>query len=424
MKKNERLLALNVLDTLINDRTPLSYLLNAPEITPLCQEICYGVCRHYFQLQTIADKLLNKRPKESKIWLIILIGLYQLHYLRIPDYAVVKETVALLDSIKKTWAKGLVNAVLRNFCRSQEKLLVEIEQQTTFKTNHPEWLVQRLQQDWPNSWESIFAENDRRPPMTLRQNAKIGTRETYLQQLMQAGIKAIPHSFAEQGIVLETPLLVSDLPGFEQGIVSVQDAAAQLAVSLLDIKPELKILDACSAPGGKTSHMLEREPSLKVTALDIDQKRLKRVQENLKRLHLHADLKVADGLFPQQWWDNTPFDRILLDAPCSATGVIRRHPDIKLLRTEEEIRKAANLQNALLNALWPLLKSQGILVYATCSIMSEENEKQMQNFLMNHKDAQFRPQSQPWGQETGHGWQIFPGEHQMDGFFYSVIYKL
>jgi 16S rRNA (cytosine967-C5)-methyltransferase len=423
MKKNERRLALSILESLLQERIPLSYLLKNPEVTPLCQEICYGVCRHYIQLQILADKLVNKRPKELKIWLILLIGLYQLHFLRIPDYAVVKETVSLLDTIKKPWAKGLVNAVLRNFCRQQQKLMAELQNQTFFKANHPPWLVKRFKQDWPESWEKIVAENDKHPPMTLRNNVKIVSRERYLQQLNTVAIGAEPHLFAEQGIILAEPIPVEDLPGFAQGEVSVQDAAAQLAVSLLDLKPELKVLDACCAPGGKTCHMLELESSLKVIGLDVDKQRLDRVQSNLNRLHLHAVLKVADALSPQEWWDGILFDRILLDAPCSAIGVIRRHPDIKLLRSEEDISRAAILQRKLLDALWPLLAPKGILVYATCSIMMEENEYQMKQFFLDHKDAKFRSQSYPWGRETGHGWQVLPGDAQMDGFFYSVIYK-
>jgi 16S rRNA (cytosine967-C5)-methyltransferase len=425
MKKNERLQALHILTAVLEDNTPLSHLMPASaQLSPLSKEICFGVCRHYFRLAALADSLLTKRPKAIDIWTSLLIGLYQLHYLRIPDYAVVKETVALLSQIKKPWAKGLVNAVLRTYCRQQETLLAGLQENRSFLYGHPEWFIERLQAAWPNDWQAILQANDKHPPMSLRVNGKHSTSQLYLKRLQQAEIDAHPLQHAPLGIVLTTPCDVHDLPGFTEGDVSVQDEAAQLAVSLLALKPGLRLLDACAAPGGKTCHILETQTDLSAcVALDIDSKRLSRVQENLSRLNLQATLLKGDGLQPKTWWDGILFDRILIDAPCSATGVIRRHPDIKLLRTPADITAVAQIQHDLLRALWPLLAPNGILVYATCSVMPEENEQQIAQFVADQPDCQCSEQTQAWGRATGHGWQILPGEHNRDGFFYSVLVK-
>jgi len=425
MKKNERLQALLILTAVLENQTQLSQRISsAPQLSPLSKEICFGVCRHYFRLAAIADKLLNKRPKEIDVWASLLIGLYQLHYLRIPDYAVVKETVALLEQVKKTWAKGLVNAILRRYCREQEALLSSLNQDPAFLYGHPEWLIKRLKKTWPNDWQAILKANDMHPPMTLRVNAKHSSAKEYQQRLQEKAIEAQILPYASQGIVLTKPCDVHELPGFALGDVSVQDEAAQLAVSLLDLKPGLRVLDACAAPGGKTCHILETEPALSACiALDIDGKRLNRIQENLNRLSLQATMIKGDGVHPEAWWDGVLFDRILLDAPCSATGVIRRHPDIKLLRTVDDIAAVTNLQRDLLNALWPLLAPGGLMVYATCSIMPEENEQQIYNFISHQNDCQFIAKNQPWGRATNHGRQILPGDNNMDGFFYSVLMK-
>lgn len=425
MKKNERLQSLHILTTLLESNTPLSHLLtSAAQLSPLSKEICFGVCRHYFRLETMADSLLKKRPKALEVWVALLIGLYQLHYLRIPDYAVVKETVALLEQIKKPWAKGLVNAVLRTFCREQDTLLLSLQGNEAFIHGHPKWFINRLKIAWPAHWQKILEANDTHPPMSLRVNAKHGSVAAYLARLEAADIEAKPLQYASQGVVLTKPCDVHELPGFTEGDVSVQDEAAQLAVSQLALKPGLRLLDACAAPGGKTCHILETEANLSVcVAVDIDNRRLHRVQENLDRLHLQATLLKGDALKPASWWDGIFYDRILLDAPCSATGVIRRHPDIKYLRTANEITAVTQLQHDLLNQLWPLLAPGGVLVYATCSIMPEENEQQISHFISTHPDCQFKATEQPWGRATGHGWQILPGDNNMDGFFYSVLMK-
>ncbi len=424
-RPNERLHALNILTRLLVEKTPLSQLMPASaEVSPMTKEICFGFCRHYFRLQAMANCLMQKKPKEVEIWVALLIGIYQLHYMKLPDYAVVKETVALLEKIKMAWAKGLLNAVLRNFCRQHHEILTRLDNDPLFLYGHPQWLLKRLQKDWPNNWQAITKANEAHPPMTLRVNLRKISVAEYLNVLQRADIAATAHSVAAEAIVLQTPRDVHQLPGFAQGLVSVQDGAAQLAASLLSLKPGLRVLDACCAPGGKTCHILEKEPHLaECVAVDVDSRRLERVRENLNRLNLQATLLQGDASAPYQWWDEKLFDRILLDAPCSATGVIRRHSDIKLLRNDEEISAITKIQHTMLSSLWPLLAKGGILVYATCSVMLAENEQQIANFIKNNPDCSIITKPGNWGHTTTYGQQILPGEQGMDGFFYSVLFK-
>jgi len=425
MKNNERVQALKILTAVVQDKSSLSQQMPASaEISPMTKEICFGVCRHYFRLEVIADTLVPQRPKAIEVWLAILMGLYQLHYMNQPDYAVVQETVKALEKLKKVWAKGLVNAVLRNFCRQKEAILAKCATNETFIHGQPKWLLQQLQQDWPADWSAIAAANDAHPPMTLRVNQQQQKVEDYLQELIAAGMQAERHAAASEGITLTEACDVHKLPGFAKGVVSVQDGAAQLAVSLLDLQAGQRVLDACCAPGGKTCHILESESKLAdCIALDVDPKRIKRVQENLDRLGLKATLLQGDALSPDSWWDGRLFDRILLDAPCSATGVIRRHSDIKLLRTADEVAAVSETQRAMLLAMWPLLQSGGVLVYATCSVIAAENEEQIADFVATHADCKVQKVTGIWGRDTGHGRQILPGELGMDGFFYAVLVK-
>lgn len=424
MKPDERLQALRILTQLLDQKISLSQSMLKTPLTPLSQEICFGVCRHYGQLQAIAALFLKKRPKSTEVWLTLLIGLYQLHALRIPDYAVVQETVALLVKIKKIWAKGLVNAVLRTYCREQNTLPERLKHHSMYRYNHPDWFVKRIQSNWPHDWQTILKANDERPPMTLRVNSSQTDPAQYLAALKLENIEATPLQHAPSGLRLAAPCSVQALPGFDSGAVSVQDEAAQLAVTMLDLKPDLRLLDACCAPGGKTCHILETEPHLSAcVALDIEDRRLNRVQDNLNRLKLHATLIQGDACRPEDWWDGILFDRILLDAPCSATGVIRRHPDIKLLRTEADLHAIVKRQHQLLTALWPLLATDGRLLYATCSIFPEENEAQIARFSRHQKDCEVLPIDSSWGRQTPHGRQILPGDANMDGFFYSLLKK-
>lgn len=409
MKRNERKEALDTLVLVFKEKTPLSH--TAKDLTPFSRALCFGVCRYVFELEDIANQLLKKRPKGLEVWLALLMGLYQLHHLNLPNYAVVKETVALLNHPKTQWAKGLINATLRQYCRLKPVALN--------MKNHPIWFIKKLQEAWPKDWESILKANDKHPPMSLRINQRKTTRDDYLKK-----IEGIAHEYSLVGIGLDKPCDVFELPGFKEGMVSVQDEAAQLAASLLNLKPGQRVLDACAAPGGKTAHILETEPELEsCLALDIDERRLNRIRENLDRLQLKANLIKADASTPPAWWDGQLFDRILLDAPCSATGVIRRHPDIKIIRTIEEVQEITQVQAKLLEALWPCLKPGGLLVYATCSVLPEENEMQIAYFIERHADCEFISKPYSWAKNTAHGYQILPGEHNMDGFFYSVLKK-
>lgn len=394
------------------------------------QEICYGVIRWYLQLIAIVQTLLYKplKTNDKDIEILLLIGLYQLIYMKLPQHAAVNETVKVTRELKKSWASKLVNGTLRQFLREQETIIKKIEQVPSAQHAHPEWLLKILQIAWPDYWEKIITANNQRPPMTLRVNALQTTRSEYLAKLTTKKIAATTLDLLSNSILLTTPCDVGKLPGFNAGKVSVQDAAAQLAAMLLELESEQNILDACAAPGGKTAHILETQPKLKqLVILDKDKIRLKKINDNLQRLQLSAltNLKIqaADAVQPETWWDNTLFDRILLDAPCSATGVIRRHPDIKLLRRAQDITNCAHLQLQLLTALWPLLKPNGILLYATCSVMPAENWEVLQKFLALHANAREKVIEADWGIPMPIGRQILPGENNMDGFYYARIVK-
>jgi len=313
-----------------------------------------------------------------------------------------------------------VNAVLRNFLRGQEKLLKQKDDYWPAKFAFPQWLLDRIKNAYPENWQDIFAESNSRAPMTLRVNLNHQTREEYLQKLNEIGIQANIVESVKTAISLDKPQNVYDLPGFSDGEVSVQDAAAQGASILLDCQDGMTVLDACAAPGGKTGHILESARNLNVIAIDSSKLRLERVKENLDRLKLNAKLIVSDALETNNFAKDLLFDRILLDAPCSATGVIRRHPDIKVLRRNSDIKQLQQVQSDMLDALWAKLKTNGIMLYATCSILPEENEIQMQNFVKRHKDAEVIKLSKA----QGIGRQIFPGEDNMDGFYYAKLQKI
>lgn len=392
----------------------------------LLQEICYGALRWYHQLSYLLKKLLDKplKAREHELYALLIMGLYQLEYLRLPAYAAVSETVNAARVLGKPWAAGLVNAVLRNFQRRRTALLAELGEDTSLRTSHPPWLFDRLQQDWPDDWGAIVAANNIRPPLHLRVNHRRLSRADYLQHLSAAGFAAVATPYAPAGITLKEACDVTILPGFDKGWISVQDSAAQLAATLLGLAPHLRILDACAAPGGKTAHILESEPRLnQVVAVDEDAGRLQRLNDNLARLGLTARTRIGDIQHPETWWDGVLFDRILLDAPCSATGVIRRHPDIKLLRTAADPMRLAARQLALLQRLWPMLAPGGLLVYATCSVLKQENENVVMQFLAAQDDAWERPITAPWGRPCTVGRQILPGEADMDGFFYACLNK-
>lgn len=386
----------------------------------LIQAICYGVCRWYYKLDAIANTLLDKplKNKDQDVHLLILVGLFQLIEMRIPEHAAVSETVDATKSLQKVWAKNLVNGVLRTYLRNATN--ISTDKTPEEKYAHPNWLIGKIKKSWPSDWESVLEANNEHPPFSLRVNQQKSTRDEYLKKLTDAVIISETHA----GIILEKAINVNELPGFQEGFVSVQDGAAQLAAELLQLAPNLRVLDACAAPGGKASHILEKEPSAHLVAIDEDDARLNAVRDNFKRLDLSAKILCADVGDLDSWWDGVKFDRVLLDAPCSATGVIRRHPDIKFLRRFEDIKRLVAEQKRLLNALWNVLETGGILLYATCSIFPEENFLVLKSFLDEHADAVQEKINATWGKECEIGRQILPGSARMDGFYYGCLKKL
>jgi 16S rRNA (cytosine967-C5)-methyltransferase len=391
----------------------------------LLQQLCYGSLRQAPRLQALLAQLLNKplKDKDRDLQGLLLCGLYQLESTRIPDHAAVSSTVAAVIVLKKNWARGMTNAVLRRFLRERETLAEKLP--IAAAACHPEWLHHSLQQQWPEHAGEIITANNLQPPMTLRINTGRVSRPVYLEMLAANGIEASAGLLCEQAVYLATPCDVADLPGFSEGELSVQDEAAQLAAQLLQAAPGERILDACAAPGGKACHVLELQPQLaELVAMDADELRLEKVSENLQRLDLPATVLTGDARKPPAILASASFDRILVDAPCSATGVIRRHPDVKLLRRPGDIGAMADVQLQILTGLWPLLKSGGTLLYATCSVLAEENHELIARFLGQCQDAGALPLEQPWGEEAGVGRQLLPSPEGPDGLFYALLQKV
>ncbi len=404
------------------DQTP-------PALRPAAQALSFHAMRQLGFVQTARALLAPRRPPDRLTEALLLLGLSLLEAsLRQADgaplipgtpiyteHTLVHQLVQAAQSDRHTRpAKNLINAVLRRYGRERALLLPQILSKPLARWNHPDWWVGALQQAWPQDWAAILQAADQPPPMTLRTNVRQISRDELLTQLRQAGIIATPVGSA--GLILDRPLPVRDIPGFADGRWSVQDASAQRAGELLPLQDGMRVLDACAAPGGKTAHLLERH-TLALTALDSDERRLARVADNLQRLRLSSDtvqLRCADAAAPADWWDGQPYDAILADVPCTASGVVRRHPDIRWLRRAEDVTRTAALQASIVDALWPLLKPGGHLLYATCSIFPQEGESQVQSFLVRHGNAQRLPapgQILPGG--TDHG----------DGFFYALIRK-
>ena len=393
----------------------------------LTQDLAFGTARWQPRLDLLAAQLLQKpfKAADADVQALLLVGLYQLFYTRIPAHAAIGETVGCADKLKKPWAKGLLNAVLRRAQREGEELLASMERDPVVRTAHPRWLQKSLKAFWPEQWEAICAANNAHPPMILRVNRRHHSRDAYLDLLREAGIEAAPCQFSRDGILLAEACDVRNLPGFEQGWISVQDEAAQLAADLLELAPGQRVLDACCAPGGKTCHLLEAEPKLAgVVAIDLEAKRLTRVRENLDRLGLDAQLIACDARDTTNWWDGKTFQRILLDAPCSATGVIRRHPDIKLTRQADDIAALASLQGELLDALWPTLEVGGMLLYATCSTLPTENTEVIAAFLARTPGARELDLATDAGIRQPHGRQLLAQEGGHDGFYYAKLIKI
>ena len=431
-KHNARIVSVTVLQRLLKQQGSLASELSLAEKLDdnerrLAHELCYGVCRWYFFLEKIAEQFLSKplKAKDNDIRLLILLGIYQLQFTRIAPYAIINETVNCASFFRKLWAKKLINAVLRSFQRKVNDTPLEITE-TDFKQSHPQWLQQEIQHYWPQQAAAIFKANNDHPPMTLRVNQQKITREKYQSLLNDhsENMVASETPYSPEGLLLDVPVPVSALPHFEEGYTSVQDEAAQLAADLLQLQAGQHVLDACCAPGGKTCHIAEKQPDIaSLTAVDLEKRRLQRVHENLLRLHINAKVICGDVSEPQGWWDGQYFDRILLDAPCSATGVIRRHPDIKLLRSKQAVTDLAQLQLQLLEALWLLLAEDGILLYVTCSVLPVENTQVMEAFVASKQDVEHDIIEAKWGLQQPCGRQLLPQYKGHDGFYYARLKK-
>jgi 16S rRNA (cytosine967-C5)-methyltransferase len=389
-------------------------------LTALCAE----GARWWLRLDKALDGLLQQplRKREPALHALLVLGLVQLEILQLPPHAAVAATVEATRVLQRGGFSNLANAVLRRWLRERDALNARLDKDTPTRTAHPRWLVEALARDWPEHADAILAANNVPSPPMLRVNARRATREGVIGELADAGIRAQPHPWLHDALQLDAHADLARLPGFGQGHFSVQDGAAQCAADLMDLQDGVRVLDACAAPGGKACHMLERA-DLRLSALEREPARAVSIRANLERLNLACELRTDDAGEPTAWWDGKPFDRILLDAPCSATGVIRRHPDIKLHRRAGDIPQLSREQSRLLAALWPLLAPRGKLVYATCSVLREENERVVDAFLDTHPEAQSGPCNLPVGRAAGAGWQVLPGEGGLDGMYYALIEK-
>jgi len=388
------------------------------------QTLVLGTLRFEPRLSALSTLLLDKPLKRGDLAVkaCLLLGLYQIIYLKTPPHAAVSESVSLVPR-HLPWARALVNAVLRRFAREPKTLLDIADREDVARLAHPQWLLDLIAGSWGESYDSVAQANNVPGPLTVRVNRRITNPTQWAAELasVEATASEVPHN--QFGFTISGAGDPTKLPGFPEGAFAVQDGAAQLAAPLLAPEDRHRILDAGAAPGGKTGHICELAPEAQVTAVEKDATRIVRLRENLTRLHHQAQVVEGDACDPSAWWDGIAFDRIMLDAPCSATGVIRRHPDIKLLRTPEDIARLVDTQRAMLRALWPTLAEGGGLLYATCSVLRQENHEQILEFLAEQSDAVHVPIDAPWGREMPAGRQILPGEDGMDGFYYALLRK-
>jgi 16S rRNA (cytosine967-C5)-methyltransferase len=402
---------------------PLAQLPHKEQDKAWLQEMVYGVLRNLpilqFWLRQLLDKPLKNRFKIVEQ--LIMLGFYQLAFSRVSQHAAVSETVAACQPLNTLAMKGLVNAILRTFIREEMSLQEAPNKQIA--SGLPKWLYKKLEAEYQNDFSGLVANMQVKAPIWLRVNSQKTTHSDFLSELEKANIEFSQSPEHPEAIILSKGYDITSLPGFDSGWFAVQDGAAQLAAHYLKPQQGESILDCCAAPGGKTCHLIEFQPNMaKTVALEIDEKRATKIQENLVRLGHNADIVIGDASTPEKWWDGELFDRILLDAPCSATGIIRRHPDIKWLRKAKDIEILVNLQKQILDAIWPLVKPGGTMLYATCSILPEENHLQIADFLSRTSNAlldnTFHNDS-----EDKLGKQILPGDQQMDGFYYARLLK-
>lgn len=381
------------------------------------QDVGYGVQRFRRELELVLQPLYLKRKPDSPLDALLMVAAYQLLHTRLAPHAVVSHAVEVAALLHGPGAKGFVNGLLRNLLRQREQLLEGAMATEEGKYSHPAWWIEILQRQYPRHWEEMLGAAQEHPPMTLRVNRRHNSRDQYQQRLLQAGITSRP--VGTEGLILSEPVAVTVLPGFAQGHVSVQDAAAQYAPHLLGLHAGQRVLDACAAPGGKAAHILELANEIQLWALDKDAGRVKKMEANFERMGMTAHCLHADATRPETWWDGVAFDRILLDAPCSGSGVVRRHPDIKWLRRPEDLAALALVQARLLESLWPLVRKGGRLVYSTCSIFREENQEQQERFLGIQSNARALSVQDGLCREG----QIHP-DRDHDGFFYAVFQKV
>jgi 16S rRNA (cytosine967-C5)-methyltransferase len=427
--RQARLLCQTILTQVTDKKQSLADCLAARDLPQAHQawikHICFGVCRWYIRLDDLLAHLLSKPlpGKHDDVHLLLIIALYQLLHTRTPAAITVNETVEMAQVIHKPWAKKLINGVLRTFIRQQQALTTDDSLPLAIQSAHPTWLVEQLSQAWPQQVDTILQANNEHPPFSIRVNLAKISRKDYMALLTRHQLAATESDRVPSGIVISEAMPVNALPGFAEGLVAVQDLAAQLAAYELAPAPGQRVLDACAAPGGKTAHIAQLQPQLaQLIALDKHARRNERVKENLQRLNVTAQVVCADAADIDSWWDGQLFDCILLDAPCSATGVIRRHPDIKLIRQAADVAKLVSEQRRLLNGLWQVLKPGGQLLYVTCSVLPAENSRQIENFLVSQADAELMPLNYLPSTQTV-GYQILPGEHVMDGFYYAKLVK-
>lgn len=437
-KHNARRVAVGWLQQVISQGKSIQQIMQQ-QSTPLsareqalAKQLLFGCTRYFFALKLIIENLLEKplKAKDDDVFIVLLIGIYQLKYLAIPDHAAISESVELTKKIKKSWASGLVNGLLRNFQRNQQALDNQLATSKRYQFAHPVWMIDQLHDDWPDDYQQILKQNNQQAAMIIRVNTLKISLNDYQKKLQAQGISSQTHPFARDALVLAQAVEVKQLPGFFDGQVTVQDAAAQLAVEFLDLQAGQNVLDACAAPGGKTTHILQREKHLKLTAVEISANRCAHLKDNLQRLDFLRDANcqviTGDLLDYKAWWDGHLYDRILLDAPCSASGVIRRNPDIKIHRKPSDLNNLLKLQSAMLQTSWQLLKPGGIILYATCSVFQQENTRQIKTLI-----EKIAPQAEEvlinlltkFKKRTNYGYQIFPGEDEMDGFYFCALKK-
>ena len=399
---------------------------------PAIQSLSFGTVRWFFELEAVLARLQDRPGQkiDNSVRALALVGLYQLAHGATPAHAAVSETVEAARELGHPRAAGFINALLRRFQRERDALLAAAHDAREAALAHPEWLLAAFERDWPHGWQAIAAAGNTEPPMWLRVNRRQESRDSFREQLVAAGLASETCDFAPEALRLAEPVDVGALPGFANGAVSVQDAAAQVAAPLLACAPGMRVLDACAAPGGKTCHLLEQVDGISLVALDVDRERALRIESNLARGRLAAEVVVGDALKPASWWDQRPFDRILLDVPCSGTGVIRRHPDIKLLRRPTDIGRFSERQAALLSACYALLAPGGRLVYSSCSVLDAENAGVVAAFLAREPGAAEVTESARLllpgvlpGRNAGPGWALPSGSADADGFYYACLEK-